>query len=65
MNETITKEEFLNWLRTHHACGPALDWATAQETAEGIVRDCAREDWLIWLVGAMGGPAGADLGASG
>jgi len=53
----MTKNEFIRWLEKKGACKEGLDWANAQESAQDILTKLERQDWLVWLVGTVGGPA--------
>jgi len=56
----MTKNEFIRWLEKKDACKEGLDWANAQESAQDILAKLERQDWLVWLVHAVGGLAWAE-----
>ena len=46
------------WLKSLHACGEAVDWATEQQGTAQAWRDCERGDWMLWLLGKLSGESG-------
>jgi hypothetical protein len=58
--KTITKSEFIDYLISKGACEEGLEWANSQVEAQDIIEKCDRNDWLIWLVQEVGGPARAE-----
>ena len=41
------------------ACGEAVEWCRTQPDAQTAWERCEREDWMLWLLGCVGWPAGA------
>lgn len=42
------------FLKTHHACDPALRWARNRETNCAAWRACKNGEWLGFLIAAIG-----------
>ena len=50
------KQQMVEWLKAHRACGPGFRWAEASCSSLREVWDTARPDWLVWVAtrpGAM------------
>ena len=57
---TSAKRQFIDFLVAHNACERGLAWARKQRTGHDILTKLERQDWLVWLVRAVGGPALAE-----
>ena len=52
---SVTRSEFLTWLKGKHAYLDALAWARATPgEPEALWTACPRGDWLLWLAGTAG-----------
>ena len=60
VKKTLTKAQFLAWLTDRNACPDAREWARKQKTARAILEKCWRNDWLLWLIERVQGPALAE-----
>jgi len=45
---------------THDACLAAVEWLHTQPDAEIAWQQCARGDWMLWLLGKQAGKPGSD-----
>ena len=59
--KTLTKAQFIAWLEKWRACPGAIQWARKQKTARDILEKCWCDNWLLWLIERVRGPAWAEL----
>jgi len=49
-------QNFVARLKSLDACSDAICWAGKQTDYATLWRDCARGDWMLWLLGKLSGP---------